>query len=54
MSATGTQSPVEDEDAYYEDADKNYPLTCINGPSCKKEISLYRLYFLFLFMKILI
>ncbi|KAI5096703.1 actin filament-associated protein 1-like 1 isoform X2, partial [Silurus meridionalis] len=26
-------SPVEDEDAYYEDADKNYPLTRINGPS---------------------
>ncbi|KAM9451459.1 actin filament-associated protein 1-like 1b isoform 2-T2 [Clarias gariepinus] len=24
-------SPVEDEDAYYEDADKNYPLTRING-----------------------
>lgn len=36
-STTGNPSPVEDEDAYYEDADKNYPLTRINGPSCKKQ-----------------
>lgn len=40
VSAAGNQSPVEDEDAYYEDADKNYPLTRINGPSCKNESSL--------------